>query len=304
MRPNVRMVPSSSIDPRQYDVAILHFDENVLASHLTNGVIPSLWGEPFRWLLGLSGIPKVAICHGTTQFIGQYGADPARKAEFVIHEDERIRLVETLAAAGVKVICNSHQAAREWQFRNSEVIWHGFDPQEFPRGRLTRDILALEPDFHRPHYRGAWEHLLIEKLLDPGIKVETARHPGAALEMRHTNEFATRHFRSYIDRIGAFTCYLNTTLRSPMPRSRGEAMMTGVIPICLRNHDVDLFIDQGVDGFYADTPEELADFLNHLFRDRGRAATLAAAARRKAIDVFNHDRYLASWTKVLKDAVG
>ena len=36
--------------------------------------------------------------------------------------------------------------------------------------------------------------------------------------------------------------------------------MTGVIPVCLRNHDVDMFIEQGIDGFYADTPEELADF--------------------------------------------
>lgn len=304
MRPNVRMAPSSTIDPRQYDLAILHFDENVLAPQLTNGVISSAWGEPFRWLLGMADLPKVAICHGTAPFIGQFNADPNRKAEFHIHQDERVRLVETLAAAGAKVICNSHQAAREWMFKNSEVVWHGFDPQEFPSGTLTRDILALKPDFHRPHYRGAWEHLLVEQMLDPSIKIQTASHPGAALEMRDTNAFATRHFRSYIDRIRSFACYLNTTLRSPMPRSRGEAMMTGVIPVCLRNHDVDLFIENEKDGFYADTPEELADFLNHLFRDRGRAAPMAAAARRKAIDVFNHDRYLASWTKITKDAVG
>ncbi|MGM4961895.1 glycosyltransferase [Tardiphaga sp. 1201_B9_N1_1] len=304
LRPNVRLRPAETIDTRDYDVAILHFDENVLAPHLTHGVVSSVWGEPFRWLLSLPDIPKIAICHGTVQFVGQYGADPARKTEFLIHDDERVRLVAMLAAAGVKVICNSHQAAGEWQFQNSEVIWHGFDPQEFPQGNLMRDVLALEPDIHRPHYRGAWEHRIVEDLLDPGIRIETARHPAAPLEMRGTNAFAVRNFRSYVDRIRSFTCYLNTTLRSPMPRSRGEAMMTGVIPVCLRNHDVDLFIERGVDGFYADSPEELADFTNHLFRDRTAAATMAAAARRKAMDVFNHDRYLASWTRVLKDVVG
>ncbi|MDQ8728357.1 glycosyltransferase [Bradyrhizobium sp. LHD-71] len=300
---NARLVPATAIDIRHYDVAILHFDENVLAPQLTNGVIPFVWGEPFQWLLA-QNLPKVAVCHGTTQFVGQYGADPFRKTEFIVHEDERIRLVETLAAARVKVICNSHQAAHEWGFQDSTVIWQGFDPQEFPAGPHDRDILALEPDRYRPHYRGAWEHAIVEQRLDPGIRIGSARHPGAALEMRHTNAFATRQFRSYVDRIRRFTCYLNTTLRSPMPRARGEAMMTGVIPVCLRNHDVDMFIEQGVDGYYADTPEELADFLNYLFRDRSRTVPMAAAARRKALDVFNHDRYLASWTKVLQDAIG
>ncbi|WP_233025373.1 glycosyltransferase [Rhodopseudomonas boonkerdii] len=304
LRPNVRLRPAETIDPRDYDVAILHFDENVLAPHLTNGVVSSVWGEPFRWLLGLPDIPKIAICHGTVQFVGQYGADPGRKTEFIIHDDERLRLVAMLAAAGVRVVCNSHQAAGEWQFQNSEVIWHGFDPQEFPQGNLTRNVLALEPDIHRPHYRGAWEHRLVEDLLDPGIRIETARHPGAPLEMRGTNAFAVRNFRSYVDRIRSFTCYLNTTLRSPMPRSRGEAMMTGVIPVCLRNHDVDRFIEPGVDGFYADSPEELADFINYLFRDRAASTAMAAAARLKAMDVFNHDRYLASWTRTLRDVVG
>ena len=122
----------------------------------------------------------------------------------------------------------------------------------------------------RPHYRGAWEHQRVVELLTPGLGVETAEHPGACIEARDTNPFAVRNFRSYVDRIRQFSVDPNTTLRSPMPRARGEAMMTGVIPVCLRNHDIDRFVENGVDGFYADTPEELAAFLNDLFRDRGR----------------------------------
>ena len=66
----------------------------------------------------------------------------------------------------------------------------------------------------------------------------------------------------------------------------------------------DLFIDQKVDGFYAETPEELADFINFLFRNEPQRAAMALAARRKAMDVFNHDRYLLAWTELLKNAVG
>jgi glycosyltransferase involved in cell wall biosynthesis len=303
LRPNVRFAPRDGIDPRDFDVAILHFDENALGSHLCNGVIPAEWGDPFRWLLEVPDLPKIGICHGTPQFAGQYGLDPNRKHGFVVHDEERQVLIDALAGARVKVVCNSWQALEDWGFADARVIWHGFDPQEFPAGTYQRDVLALDADRYRPHYRGAWERMEVERRLDPRIRLEAAEHPGAALEVRDTNAFAVRNFRSYVDRIRQFTAYLNTTLRSPMPRSRGEAMMTGVIPVCLRNHDVDRFIHAGVNGFYADEPGELAEFLNYLFRNRENARRIGAEARRTALDVFNHDRYLASWTTLLKEVV-
>ncbi|MDB5685390.1 MAG: hypothetical protein JWM75_3088 [Sphingomonas bacterium] len=304
LRSNVRFARFEEIDPRQFDVAILHFDENVAHPNLCNNVIPASWGDPFFALLDLPGIPKVAICHGTPQFMGQYARNGERIETFATYEHERQALVALLANAGVKVVCNSHQALAEWGFDQGQVIWHGFDPQQFPPGTQRRDILALHPDRHRPHYRGFWEHSQVERRLDPGIRIETAAHAGAAIDPRGTNDFATRNFRSYVDRIRQFTVYLNTTLRSPMPRSRGEAMMTGVIPVCLNNHDVGLFIQNGVNGFYSDDPDELADWINALLRDPQRARQIGAAARATAIDVFNHDRYLGAWQRLLTDAVG
>jgi glycosyltransferase involved in cell wall biosynthesis len=304
MRPNVRLTPAREIDPRDFDLAVLHFDENLLSPNLCNNVIPSCWGEALDWLIAQSDLPKVAICHGTPQFVGQYALNPAQLTSFDVHEDERLRLVRHFADAAVKVVCNSWQALEEWGFEDSRVIWHGFDPQEFPGGTQMRDILALGQDRNRPHYRGAWEHAVIRERLDSKLKIETAAHEGASLDPRGTNAFAVRNFRSYVDRIRMFTAYLNTTLRSPMPRSRGEAMMTGVIPVALANHDVERFIDQGKNGFYSSDPLELADWLNHLFRHRREARRIAAAARRTAMDVFNHDRYLTSWTKLIEDAIG
>jgi glycosyltransferase involved in cell wall biosynthesis len=302
LRHNVRIAPISQIDPRDYDVAILHFDENVFAAHLGNNGLPPKWGLPFRHFLeNLPNLPKVAVCHGTPPFQGQYGLDPERKFAFRLHDAERQELVRALALAGVRVICNSHEALGEWGFVDARVIWHGFDPQEFPECTRQRDILALAPDMSRPHYRGAWEHQRVVDLLTSALRIETSAHPGGAIEVRDTNPFAVRNFRCYVDRIRQFSVYLNTTLRSPMPRARGEAMMTGVVPVCLRNHDIDRFVENGVDGFYADTPEELAAFLNDLFRDRGRILEMSRAARRKAMDVFNHDRYLAAWTSLLAE---
>lgn len=304
LRPNARMLPLSEVDPHDFDLAILHFDENVLDPTLGNGVIPPVWGDPFASLLAISDLPKIAICHGTPQFRGQYGLDPERKVNFEIYEDERRRLVESLSSAGAFVVCNSRQALAEWGFDRSRTIWHGFDPQEFPPATYERDVLALEPDRHRPHYRGAWEHKEVERRLDSTIRIETARHCGVAIEVQKSNVFAAKNFRSYVDRIREFTVYLNTTLRSPMPRSRGEAMMTGVIPVCLDNHDVNLFIKPGMNGFYSNDPEELADFINYLCRNRDEARRLGAAARATALDLFNHDRYLDAWIRLINEAVG
>lgn len=302
-RDNVRFRHVSQIDPADYDLALLHFDENVLAPELCNNVIPAAWGDPFHWLIRVD-LPKVAICHGTPQFVGQYGADSQRKLDFALHEDERARMVALLAEANVHVVCNSHQAHREWGFKSSQVIWHGFDPQEFPRGSGDLDILALNADQHRPHYRGAWEHGEVLSRLQPGLRVEAASHFGGPLEVRGTNAYAISRFRGYVERIGRFKAYLNTTLRSPMPRSRGEAMMTGVVPVCLNNHDVSLFIDNGVNGFYADEPGELADFLNYLCRNDTVCDAMRTAARRTALDVFNHDRYLTAWAKLAYEIAG
>ncbi len=298
LRPNVSFANSAHVDGRNFDVAILHFDETVLSAQVCNGVMPASWGDPFRWLLE-QDVPKVAICHGTVPFEGQYGLDPERKPAFVQHEQERLRLVSLLEAAGVTVVCNSHQALAEWGFADSRVIWHGFDPQEFPVGCHDLNILALAPDWHRPHYRGTWEQVIVEERLGKGRSIEAAAHPGGAMEIRNSGAYAVRQFRSYVDRIGRFRFYLNTTLRSPMPRSRGEAMMTGVIPACLPSHDVERFIDDGVNGILAQTPEELADRLNALANSDAKVAAMAVQARRTAMDVFNHDRYLTAWTQLL-----
>jgi glycosyltransferase involved in cell wall biosynthesis len=87
-----------------------------------------------------------------------------------------------------------------------------------------------------------------------------------------------------------------------MPRSRGEPMMCGVVTVNAKNHDVDLFIKNGVNGFYADEPAELKEQLLFLLRNPAAARELGAAGRRTALDVFNIDRYLEDWHAVIQSA--
>ncbi len=302
LRDNVRFCNWSKINPRDYDVCIVHFDENVLCPELSNGALRPNWGEPFNWLLSLDGLPKIGICHGTPPFKGQYAIDKGRKETFDILHDQRLNLVSKLASAHALVVCNSWQAKTEWGFENSRVICHGFDPDEFRMGSHTRDVLTPQHDFVRPHYRGVLEQIEAEKRLDAAVKIARGMPQPSAAE--NTNSFAARQFRTYVDHIGQFKFYLNTTLRSPMPRTRGEAMMAGTIPITLENHDVGMFIENGVDGFYSKSPEALSEFINKTIHNKHLIAQMTVAARNKAIEIFHYQRCLNDWWDLLEERVG
>lgn len=300
-RPNVRILPWQEVRPADYDVALIHFDENLLIPFLSNGRLPPGWGESAR-RLSETGLPVIGLCHGTVPFIGQYGVADGPIAEFMEIESARQQLVSWFENLGAPVVCNSFQAQAEWGFNRSRVFWHGFDPLEYPRASLTRDVLVVGGK-DRPHYRGYYEEEAVRAHLHDRIRVERLPARVVPLERESGNAFAVRKFRAYVDAVRSFSFYLNTTLRSPMPRSRGEAMMTGVIPVSMRNHDVELFIEQGVDGFYADDPETLATFVNEVQDDRDRLERMSKAARLKAFDVFNHDRNLQGWIRLLDEVL-
>ena len=128
---NAKFISRASIRESGFDLAILHFDENVLSWENCNGVIGEEWGAAFRWFMENVKLPKIAICHGTPQFYGQYNPAYDKPDLLQVIEPARQRLVDYLG--DTLVICNSHQAQREWGFRRSRVIWHGFDPPNFRR---------------------------------------------------------------------------------------------------------------------------------------------------------------------------
>ena len=76
--------------------------------------------------------------------------------------------------------------------------------------------------------------------------------------------------------------------------------MAGLVSVSLRNHDVELFVRHGVNGFFGDTAEELADYISYLSRNDNTRLKIAKASKQTAVDVFNQDRYLSHWSALLK----
>lgn len=299
---NARFLPFNKLDFRDYDLAIVHFDENVLDWQNTNGVLDQSWGKMFSFFLDEVSLPKVAICHGTPQFYGQYNDDscPTEKKYSVI-EESRLNLVDKLS--DVLVICNSYQAEREWQFKKSRVIWQGFEPSEFPLTQYAGGILSLGRAMaERKHYRG------FEIFQDVMNRISESDHPrkftvNEPEVVAKNNKYAYVKYRNYIDAIRDYSIYFNPTIRSPMPRSRGEAMMCGLTTISFNTHDVELFIKNGVNGFYSNDTGELAEYLNFNLKNKSACERIGKKGRATAMDLFNIDRYLSQWQHVISSSV-
>jgi glycosyltransferase involved in cell wall biosynthesis len=301
---NATFVNLEEVRPQDYDLAILHFDENVLSPENCNGIIGSDWGASFRWgLERLAGIPKVAVCHGTPQFIGQYQATCAPSELGVVIEESRKLLVDRLG--DTLVVCNSYQAEREWGFRRSRVIWQGFDPSEFGLTDYTGGVVSLGKSIkERPHYRGYENFRRVSEILSEEMRPCHFSVGRPSLFSVDQPEYARLKYEAYKAAIRSYSVYFNPTLRSPMPRSRGEAMMSGLATVSAANHDVQLFIKNGWNGFYADSPEEMAEQIRFLMRNKNECKKIGERGHQTAIDVFNHDRYLHAWQTLVSEIVG
>lgn len=291
------------IDPDSFDFAILHFDENVLAPENTNGVITEEWGKTFQWFQTQLKIPKVAICHGTPQFYGQYNINYKGSDLMQVIEPERRRMVDFLG--DTLVIVNSHQAMKEWGFKKSKVIWHGFDPTEFPPATYEKGILSpLGPLVtSRPHYRGYFLYKRVFERFPEQYRPSTLHVPEPDIAYQG-NVYAIGKFQNYVNAIRQYSVYFNPTLRSPMPRARGEGMLCGLATVSAANHDIDMFITNGKNGFFASEPGELREQLVFLMRNPDSARKIGQAGRQTACDLFNHDRFLAQWNETVDGLLG
>ena len=305
MPPNTRMLHRDQVDFRDYDLALVHFDENALHPERCHGMVPPDWGATLDWFIRDVPLPKVGICHGTPQFIGQYDGSYTKPDLMQVIEESRREMVDYFK--NTLVVCNSYQAREEWGFPNSPVLWHGLAPHDYPVGSHRRDVLtmlgaALE---NRPHYNGMFVVRRVQELIGGKVDIGALKVPNPPESYAHPSQaWAESKFRNYTRTIGEFSIYLNSTLRSPFPRSRGEAMMAGLVSVNMRNHDADMFIENGVNGFYGDSADELAEQILFLKKNPAVLDRMGVASRKTALDLFNQDRHFALWSTILDDVIG
>lgn len=78
-------------------------------------------------------------------------------------------------------------------------------------------------------------------------------------------------FSQYVKAIGEYLIFMNPTLLSPMPRSRIEAAMTGACIVTTNHHDEDMWIKQGVNGYYTNDASEMREMITDLLEHPDKA---------------------------------
>jgi hypothetical protein len=277
------------LDAAAYDLALLPFDSRVLAP----GRRPWAGTALFRALLELArDLPRAAVCFDAPPAPGREGDEGAAAALDALRRE----------LADIPVVCASHQARQAWGFAASTVIWPGVSPLEFPPGDNAKACLTLpRRDMEAaPLAAGEAVGRRVAELVREVCAVDALDVPPPPPGYEPGSpEWSMAAFQNYARTLGQYAVYLNPTVDVPMPRRRLEAMVAGAIPVSLRNHDVDLFIQSGVNGFYADSAEELAEQVRWLVQNpRGREAIRRQAVT-TAMDIGNVDRHLAAWADLL-----
>ena len=292
LRPNARLARLSEINLNSFDWAIPHFDENCLRPERAGGVLGSRWGAAFKWFRENLDMPMIAVCHGSPPY-----STSTESLKETLDSEERRAFVDYLG--DIPVVVNSWQAQNEWGFRRSRVIWHGFDPAEFPLSESGQGILSLTESAlsQLPLCRGKGLYDQVVQRLGEGDRPKplSVKEPADALR---DNDYAYAKLRNFVDAVGTREIYFNPTHRSPMPRSRGEAMMCGLVSVSANNHDVDCFIENGWNGYFSDDPDEITDILKQLLHDHKLCRQMGKRSRETACEKFGISRYLSEWIEM------
>lgn len=102
-----------------------------------------------------------------------------------------------------------------------------------------------------------------------------------------------------VSQLSSARYFLNTSQWSPVPLSLLEAMSVGLPIVSTSKQEIPQIIQHGVNGFLADSSEDIIKYIDILSNDMDLATKMGAAARQTIIDRFNIDQFIEKWNDVL-----
>lgn len=273
----VRFITPGEIQPGAYDLALLHLDQ--WCDEL------NLRAFPYRFMKQSTHvIPQVVIMHGTPDA-----------------PDNRRRILQLIG--NLPVVCNSRQAAREWDGGEERVdqyglpqfraIIHGYAAAEWANypldGRADGAITICSGGDMSREYHGL---PVVERLLRDV--------PLTWYGPRGTRPWAN-NFDEYRRMLARALIYFSPTRRAPMPGARTEAMLSGACVVSVPGNDFETYIIQGENGFIVSTYAEARECLLHLLENPATAYACGQAGRRSAQTFADPRRYAQEWLTLLKE---
>lgn len=203
------------------------------------------------------------------------------------------RFLEKSALRGNLNVYISEYSRDAWRDPEGVIIEHAVDAELF-RPNMVKSLVVLavvnrwkERDAECGYY--FWE----EATHDLPTTI-VGDNPGISQPPPSTEALA----RCYGDAL----IFANTAAVSPIPMSLIEAMAAGCAIVTRTNAMLSTVIEDGVNGFLADTPEAFRAKLIELLEDPAKAATMGQRARETAISRFDLNRFRRQWDEVFRKA--
>jgi len=217
--------------------------------------------------------PKIVINHGCNLVDG---CTSAAMAELV---------------DGCFMVCNSSTAQRLWDVSPSLYIRHGMSPEEWPSTDYARDDVLVVQAFSRS--KAAYRNLE-----DVARAEERTKLTWVGRDKKFDSFDKYRHF------LQSSSILFQPSYASPNPRSRTEAMLTGLVVVTTDSHGESEYIENGVNGFASNDMDELIEVMAHLQRNPKECREIGRRGRRTAQEVFHIDGFVTQWDELLADYVG
>jgi len=271
-------IDSDEISPDRFDLALLHLDQ-----WCDDSVRVPYRALPFRRVNVLArDIPRIVIMHGTPD-----------------SSLNRRRILQMIG--DLPVVCNSFQAAQEWdgdegrldryglpQFR---AIIHGYNVDEFWSAPLAGREIEIATVCSGGTISRQYHGLpLLERLV---------RDVPLAWYGPTGNRKWMSNYAAYREMLARTLVYFSPTRRAPMPGARSEAMLSGCCVVTVPGNDAEIFVEHGWTGYVVESYVEARDTLRGLLADTKRAYRVGQAGREIARAAFGRERYVAEWMNVL-----
>ena len=183
-----------------------------------------------------------------------------------------------------------------WKEDEAEVVHHGIDAETFvPDDSLKKasGILSVVNDWINRDWccgfrlwKQVTQGLPVRPVGDtPGLSKPAASVPDLVREYQTARVF------------------LNTSLISPVPTALLEAMSCGCAVVSTATCMLPEIIENGVNGFLSNDPQELAGYCQLLLNDAGLCRKLGDAARKTIFERFSMTNFVNNWNRVFEKTV-
>jgi hypothetical protein len=188
-----------------------------------------------------------------------------------------------------KVVCCCEREAKEWKkagMKNNTYIWHGMKEIDFKQCQYD----TIKPIIVNS---GGWDYMnnvpLIEELHNRGV---------TWLQ----KDLQIGNFEEYLNTLSWYNVYISATRYSSFPRSRAEAMHSGMCIITTKNWDEDKFIKDGTNGFLVgNSADEIIAKLKSL--DLKTIKRVGLEGQITARDKFGLQQYRKRWLEVIRSVI-